>query len=231
VAAVQLVRRNRRRWGGYTIHVGMAVLFVGVAASSAFQHASDFSLKPGDTARIDGYAVHYDNAVGRVARDPASTGAFMTLGAVLTVRKDGKKVGVLRPARNYYPGDASQGTLGQYLLGDATSEVGLKAGATRDFWTAVQPDAGWLNKVIAKGNQLPLAAAPLALQAIAARYAQAPPAASFRIISSPLVTWIWIGGIIVMAGGLLALWPAPDIARRRATAGLKARVAQELGRA
>src|SRR5438552_10940928 len=32
LAAVQLVRRNRRRWGGYTIHVGMAVLFVGVAA-------------------------------------------------------------------------------------------------------------------------------------------------------------------------------------------------------
>jgi cytochrome c-type biogenesis protein CcmF len=231
VAAVQLVRRNRRRWGGYTIHVGMAVLFVGVAASSAFQHARDFSLKPGDTARVGGYQVHYDNAVGRVARDPAGTGAFMTLGAVLTVRKAGEKVGVLRPARNYYPGDASQGTLGQYLLGDATSEIGLKAGATHDFWTAVQPDAGWLNKVIAKGNELPPDAAPLALQAIADRYAQSPPAASFRMISSPLVTWIWLGGIIVMAGGLLALWPAPDLARRRATAGLKARVAQELGRA
>src|SRR4051794_25792283 len=231
VAAVQLVRRNRRRWGGYTIHVGMAVLFVGVAASSAFQHTRDASLVPGQTANVDGYQVHYDNATGRVARDPASTGAFMTLGAVLTVSKDGRKVTTLRPARNYYPGDASQGTLGQYLLGDATSEVGLKAGATRDFWTAVQPDAGWLNKVIAKGNQLPLDAAPLALQAIAARYAQAPPPASFRMIASPLVAWIWLGGLIVGAGGLLALWPAPDLARRRATAGLKARVAQELGRA
>jgi cytochrome c-type biogenesis protein CcmF len=231
VAAVQLVRRNRRRWGGYTIHVGMAVLFVGVAASSAFQHTRDASLVPGQTANVDGYQVHYDNATGRVARDPASTGAFMTLGAVLTVSKDGRKVTTLRPARNYYPGDASQGTLGQYLLGDATSEVGLKAGATRDFWTAVQPDAGWLNKVIAKGNQLPLDAAPLALQAIAQRYAEDPPPATFRMISSPLVTWIWLGGLIVIAGGLLALWPAPDLARRRSTAGLKARVAQELGRA
>ena len=68
--------------------------------------------------------------------------------------RDGKHVATLNPARNYYPGDASQGSVGQYLLGDATSEVGLKAGATRDFWTAVQPDAGWLNKTIAKGNQL-----------------------------------------------------------------------------
>jgi cytochrome c-type biogenesis protein CcmF len=231
VAVVQLVRRNRQRWGGYTIHIGMAVLFIGVAASSAFQHTRDSSLVPGQTAHVDGYEVHYDKAVGEIANDPASTGAFMTLGAVLTVRRDGKKVGTLRPARNYYPGDASQGTVGQYVMGEATSEVGLKAGATRDFWVAVQPDAGWLNKVITKGNALPQDAAALALQAIAARYAERPPPASFRMIASPLVTWIWLGGIIVMAGGLLALWPAPDLARRRVTAGLRARVAQELGRA
>src|SRR4051794_30525810 len=203
VAAVQLVRRNRRRWGGYTIHVGMAVLVVGGAPAPPFHHPRGAPPGPGHAPAGGGHDVHYDRATGRVARDPASTGAFMTLGAVLTVRKDGEKVGVLRPARNYYPGDASQGTLGQYLLGDATSEVGLKAGATRDFWTAVQPDAGWLNKVIAKGNELPPDAAPLALQAIAARYAEKPPAASFRMIASPLVTWIWVGGLIVAAGGLL----------------------------
>jgi cytochrome c-type biogenesis protein CcmF len=231
VAAVQLVRRNRRRWGGYTIHIGMAVLFVGVAASSAFQHTRDASLVPGQTARVDGYDVKYVGATGRIADDPDQTGAFMSLGAVLSVSKDGKQVATLRPARNYYPGERSQGTVGQYVLGEATSEVGLKAGATRDFWIAVQPDAGWLNKVISKGNELPQDAAPLALQAIAARYAERPPPASFRMIASPLVTWIWIGGLIVMTGGLLALWPAPDLARRRVTAGLRARVAQELGRA
>ena len=46
-----------------------------------------------------------------------------------------------------------------------------------------------------------------------------------------MVAWIWIGGIIVFGGGLIALWPAPRHARRRATAGYAARVAQELGRA
>ena len=39
VALLALVRRNRRRYGGYIVHVGIAVLFVGVAASSSFQHA------------------------------------------------------------------------------------------------------------------------------------------------------------------------------------------------
>ena len=68
--------------------------------------------------------------------------------------------------------------------------AGAAVGPARDFWTAVQPDAGWLNKVIAKGNQLPPEAAPLALQAIAKRYSEKPPAASFRMIASPLVTWV-----------------------------------------
>src|SRR5205085_2217224 len=36
VALLALVRRNRRRYGGYVVHVGMAVLFIGVAASSSF---------------------------------------------------------------------------------------------------------------------------------------------------------------------------------------------------
>jgi hypothetical protein len=55
------------------------------------------------------------------------------------------------------------------------------------------------------------------LNAVVARYEQAPPPAMFRIIS-------W-------GGGLMAVGPAPAAAGRRATAGLKARVAQDLGRA
>src|SRR4051794_39416461 len=54
VALVSLVRRNRRRYGGYVVHVGIALLFVGVAASSAFQHVRDVRLSPGQTARIGG---------------------------------------------------------------------------------------------------------------------------------------------------------------------------------
>ena len=92
---MSLVRRNRRRYGGYTVHLGMAVLFVGVAASSAFQHARDVRLAPGETAtrrRLPGHlraptarVVDRDGGVERVA-----------LGADLRVRKDGSKVA--RPA-------------------------------------------------------------------------------------------------------------------------------------
>ena len=50
-AVVSLVQRNRRRYGGYLVHVGVAVLFAGVAASSAFQDARDVELQVGQTAR------------------------------------------------------------------------------------------------------------------------------------------------------------------------------------
>ena len=37
---------------------------------------------------------------------------------------------------------------------------------------------------------------------LAAVYAAQPPPATFRLIVSPLVTWIWLGGLIVIAGAL-----------------------------
>src|SRR4051812_37167580 len=232
-AAVQLMRRNRRRWGGYLVHIGMAVLFVGVAASSTFQHARDRSLQVGQTTRVDGYDVKYVRATGEVADDPDGTGALMTLGAVLDVSKNGRHVATLTPARNYYPSlDLTQGGVGRLIGGEATSEVGLKAGALRDVWAAVQPGFDKLQPLINEGNKVVPPLRPelglVALSAIAQHYAKEPPPADFRLIVSPLVMWIWLGGLIAGTGGLIALWPAPDLARRRATASLRARVAQDL---
>jgi cytochrome c-type biogenesis protein CcmF len=70
-----------------------------------------------------------------------------------------------------------------------------------------------------------------AINGLVQRYRNQPPPASFRMISSPLVAWIWIGGLVVFAGGLIALWPAGDPAARRVRGRYAARVARELGRA
>src|SRR4051812_8275006 len=43
-AVARLVARNRRRYGGYVVHVGIAILFLGVAASSAFHDQADARL-------------------------------------------------------------------------------------------------------------------------------------------------------------------------------------------
>jgi cytochrome c-type biogenesis protein CcmF len=236
VALVALVRRNRRRYGGYTVHLGMAVLFIGVAASSAFQHARDVRLAPGQTASVGGYDVRYVRATARIDQ-PGDRVEKISLGAVLDVRRDGRHVTTLRTERGYYPDTATGGgTLVRALFeGEATSEVGMKAGLTRDLWTAIQPDPDRLQKVIAALDRR-LQGASTAQQAAAVGklvqvYRAGAFPSQFRLIVSPMVTWIWIGGLIVFAGGLIALWPAPDAATRRVRGRYAARVAQDLGRA
>ncbi|GAC1438315.1 MAG: heme lyase CcmF/NrfE family subunit [Solirubrobacteraceae bacterium] len=237
VAALRsMVRRNRRRYGGYTVHVGMAVLFVGVAASSAFQHARDVRLQVGQQADVGGYSMRYTRATASVINDPKKTGSILDLGAVVDVSKGGRHVTTLRPSRGYYPApDTSQGPVGSLIGGEATSHVGLRAGVRRDLWSAVEPDVASLQPLIEAGNKVvPPRRADLALVALAAigeHYLRKPPPAQFRFISSPMVTWIWIGGIIVFGGALIAMWPVPAGQRRRARARYLVRVAQDLGRA
>ena len=46
-ALAGLFARNRRRYGGYVVHAGVAVLLIAVAASSSFQTSRDLRLRPG----------------------------------------------------------------------------------------------------------------------------------------------------------------------------------------
>jgi cytochrome c-type biogenesis protein CcmF len=181
--------------------------------------------------------MRYVRATGQVADDPRGTGALMDLGAVVDVSRDGKHVATLRPARGYYPSPGiADGSVGRLIGGEPTSEVGLRAGLTRDLWTAIEPNLDQMKPLIEKANKVvPLVRPDLGLIALAAvveNYKKAPPAATFRFITSPLVTWIWLGGLIVVGGGLIAIWPAPRTVRGRARASARVRLGRrELGRA
>jgi cytochrome c-type biogenesis protein CcmF len=47
------------------------------------------------------------------------------------------------------------------------------------------------------------------------------------VLVSPMVTWIWLGAIVVLLGALIALWPSPRTVSRRVTAAYAARVGRE----
>ena len=80
------------------IYVGIAILFLGVAASSAFVEQRDKRLEPGQSVRVDDYTLTYREPTARVRDDPAGTGAELSLGAVVDVRRGGE-TWTLRPQR------------------------------------------------------------------------------------------------------------------------------------
>ena len=234
-ALAQLTGRNRRRYGGYLVHVGIAVLFLGVAASSAFIQQQDVRLSPGESFTLDGYEITYREPTAKLGGDDAGTGAPISFGAVIDVRK-GDETFTLRPARNFYSsGDPSLGTISRFFEGEATSEVDVRWGLRQDFWLAVRPDIASLEKPIREADAKFANASgdvqALIIAALADRYRNDPPPAAFRAIASPLVAWIWIGGAIALLGALVAAWPSPEARLRRVRSLYSARLGKELSRA
>jgi cytochrome c-type biogenesis protein CcmF len=240
-ALIALVSRNRRRYGGYIVHVGVAVLLIGIAASSSFQTNREVTLRPGQSTVVDGRKVTYLRPTSSV------DGLAFTAGSVLRVEEEGGKAFTLHPTRRFYrPTGQGANTISSYFGGESDSEVGLRAGLGSDFWVAEQPrisgvqagaraaDKGFrdcllggpgtppqckaleatMRAAAANPRLQPAALAEISkLQALAAAriakgYLGEGSPATFKIIVNPLVTWIWIGGLIALAGALIALWPA-----------------------
>jgi cytochrome c-type biogenesis protein CcmF len=237
VALLALIRRNRRRYGGYIVHVGMAVLFIGVAASSSFQHVSQLSLSPGQSTRVGSYTMRYVRPTATITPryDPTHTGSTLNIGAVLRVTKDGRYVTTLRPSEDFYEADEeSLGSVGHLIGGQPVSSVGIEASLTRDIWSAIQPEIETpkLKHVIEVGNRTIPFSRPdeglFVIDFLAHEYLQHPPPAQFRLEVSPLIMWIWLGGLIVFGGGLLALSPSPGALRRRVTRPATLELAREV---
>jgi len=235
-----LVSRNRRRYGGYIVHAGVIVLLIGIAASSSFQTKRDVQLRPGESTVVDGREITYVRPT--VAVDEQK----ITVGSVLRIEEDGKVVGYLRPSRRFFrPTGQQTGTISSFFAGEATSEVGLRAGPLSDLWISEEPDLSTVQRRVraaeagfeaciqgapgtpeqckALGALMRAAAANPSLRAralaqiselqaitaerVAKSYLDDNAQATFRIIVDPLVTWMWIGGLIALAGALIALWP------------------------
>ena len=252
----RLVARNRRRYGGYIVHAGVAIAFSAVAASSSFQTSRDVRLLPGETTQVDDYAVTYERADTGVEESEDR----LTFSAVLRIEQGGEERGTLTPARNYYAG-RSAGTLASFFEGEATSEVGRNGGAVEELWTAMRPDLTSVDDFIAgadrridritlpAGGALPDPSTPggiaamrriaeqrsqlqgIAVQSLRDRYEQGELPVDFRINVNPMVIWIWVGGATGIVGGLLAAWPAAAARRRRVSDVHAARLARDLGRA
>ena len=241
-----LLTRNRRRYGGYVVHVGLVLSLFGIAASSSFQTSRDLRLTPGDQAQVGDYTVTYV----RPTSDIDGTEQKLSFGALLDVTRDGEHVTTLNPSRAYYSGAAADpnAPLRSFFAGEATSEVGRTESFSRDLWSAMQPDLSSYDPIIDEGDKryarfaagvpdTPAGAATLAdvqgtlIAALSQKYLKDPPPAEIRFNVNPFVVWFWLGVIVAVGGALFAIWPTPEGRRRRVSDVYGARLARELNRA
>jgi len=116
-ALVGLFARSRRRYGGYVIHLGIVLVFLGFAGA-AFSRQEEVSLKPGQQVLLRPYTVRYDGL--RVSDD----GQKQMVTGYLDVTRDGKSLGGMYPARWFYRNHEQE----------PTTEVALRRGPADDLY-------------------------------------------------------------------------------------------------
>lgn len=93
----RLVGRNRRRYGGYVIHLGVVLMAFGIIGIEMFQTETQGTLALGDTLTLGRYTMTYD----ALSQFDTEDGRNVTR-AVISVSRDGKPVGQLYPRKDYY---------------------------------------------------------------------------------------------------------------------------------
>ncbi len=95
-ALYHLVERNKRRYGGFIVHTGIAVIFIGIAASSFYQLEKEVTVKQNESFAIGAYTLKYSDL--QFLQDAHKE----VWQARLDVFKGEKQVAVLQPERHFY---------------------------------------------------------------------------------------------------------------------------------
>lgn len=170
VSLWRLAGRNRRRYGGYVIHLGVIVMAMGVIGIEMFQTESQATLAQGEQLTVGPYVMTYDSLTEFQMPDDRLVDR-----AEISVYRDGRFVGDLYPRRDYY-----------YKAQQPMTIPGVRSTLEDDFYVIL---VGW--EPIAQGG------------------------ATFKVYRNPLVNFVWMGGLIFIAGTLVAAWPEADPARSR----------------
>jgi len=117
-----LVNRNRRRYGGYVVHLSIVLLVVGVTASSAYSTVREAHLAPGQSVAVDGYTLRNEGTFQQ--KGPNYTLDFVRL----AVAHNGRPNGVLEPGQR------------QYDTGQVGNEVDIRSSMTTgtDLYSILQ---------------------------------------------------------------------------------------------
>jgi cytochrome c-type biogenesis protein CcmF len=102
IALLTLAKRDRRRYGGYLIHIAMSMMAIGIIGIEMFQTEAQGTLSQGETMMLDEYTIRYDSLAVFDGPDGRNIAR-----AEVSVFKDGNFLTQLFPRRDFYY-DANQ---------------------------------------------------------------------------------------------------------------------------
>ena len=179
-ALYHLVTRNRRRWGGYIVHVGTVMIFMAFAGS-AYNVDVRKHMVPGDTVEVASpfghtYTLTYEGLSVSVGRGQRNL-QWQAI-ALISVAKDGEQAGSLTTEKRQYMSS-------EQLM----TEVGIRSTPAEDLYLILSAvddlNAAISNDPAAQGIDL-------------------------QVLVKPLVGWIWYGGLVLAVGALIGLWPSAE---------------------
>jgi cytochrome c-type biogenesis protein CcmF len=97
VALLNLAGRNRRRYGGYVIHLGVVLMAIGIIGIEVFQEETQGTIPQGGEMRLGDYRMTYNSLAMWDTNDGRNVAR-----AVVSVYKNDRYMGDLFPRRDYY---------------------------------------------------------------------------------------------------------------------------------
>jgi cytochrome c-type biogenesis protein CcmF len=159
-ATVELTHRNTRRYGGYLVHMGVVLIFIGFTGH-AFNQSEVKEMSQGDIMRIG----HYELRLASL--EQGENANYLWYRGIFQVSKDGQPIGTLQPEKRLFK--ASK---------ESTSEVAIRMRPNEDLYV----NFGGMSD----DNQR----------------------AVIQAFVNPLVTWVWVGGLVLIGGTLVCLVPS-----------------------
>ena len=121
VAFGRLVSKNKRRYGGYIVHIGVVLIVIGITSSSIFVTEKQVTLSKGQSITLNDYTLTF-NGINQY-----TTNAKNATVASLTAFKGGKDIGIMSPEKNIYKYEGNREI-------NQETEVALRSTLTDDLY-------------------------------------------------------------------------------------------------
>jgi cytochrome c-type biogenesis protein CcmF len=148
LAFARLVGRNRRRYGGYIVHVGVLIYFVAFAGM-AFKREREATLKPGESVEIGSPFGHTYRFTHMGVSQYEALNRIVSA-ATVEVAKDGRPLGLMTSEKRQHVDSFKRPTF------EPSTEVGIRSNLQEDLYIVYAGSVNGTEEAVYRFNINPL---------------------------------------------------------------------------